>query len=422
MHSPHFPSQKQKQGKNSQKGVALIMVIVSLLFITYIALEVTYETNVEYIVQSRKLNELKAYYAAKAGLKIGLLRSHVYQQIQEKIPPEFQNSLRQFIDFPFRWPPTDLLALASKVDQSLFQQSLKDSIFDGTYDSFIENEGDKIDISNLGSPSQILSQLAYQQLNTLLKNALENEKSNQEQTPYRWKALKNTDIPFIINNIVDWQDPNTRSLNGGPESLQYSNLSFDEDTVFPPNRVLRSLSELHMIAGIKDILYEIIEPHITLYGNKFINPNGISKEILMALHEALNEQERIDFLLKAKEEFPFDAQNFFELLGEVGLDEESVKEIKDLPLQFNASYNFRVIGTSQVGDIIKTITVITQNTAKIEEQLFKIMELEIKRIEKKKGKQTSTSRKKSPKRVRKKASSRGSNPNKSPQIVHWEEN
>ena len=49
---------KNRPHKNN-KGIAILIAIFSLGILTFIALEVSYETNVEYVVASQKVNRLK---------------------------------------------------------------------------------------------------------------------------------------------------------------------------------------------------------------------------------------------------------------------------------------------------------------------------------------------------------------------------
>jgi len=65
----------------SKRGIALIMATTSLVIMNYIAMEIMYESSVEYIINSQNLHRIKAYYAAKAGLDISLLRLKLYVKI-----------------------------------------------------------------------------------------------------------------------------------------------------------------------------------------------------------------------------------------------------------------------------------------------------------------------------------------------------
>ena len=51
-------------------GIAMMMAIFTVTVLMIIATEVMYETNIELIVSSQQVNQLKAHYAAKAGVQI----------------------------------------------------------------------------------------------------------------------------------------------------------------------------------------------------------------------------------------------------------------------------------------------------------------------------------------------------------------
>ncbi|RYZ80812.1 MAG: hypothetical protein EOP06_24670 [Proteobacteria bacterium] len=53
----------------NEKGMALIIAITVMIMITWIAMEVSYDSLVEYNVNANALNRLKAYYAAKSGVE-----------------------------------------------------------------------------------------------------------------------------------------------------------------------------------------------------------------------------------------------------------------------------------------------------------------------------------------------------------------
>ena len=92
-------------GKKNKKGVALILAVTSLLFMVYIAKEVSRDSLIEYAVNSQELNRLKAYYAARNGMSVALLRVKLFQQVTRmSLPPSFSTQLEQVWKFPFAWP------------------------------------------------------------------------------------------------------------------------------------------------------------------------------------------------------------------------------------------------------------------------------------------------------------------------------
>ena len=61
-------------GRKNQKGVALMIAIFTVVIVLYLAMEILYETNIEYAVNAQAVHKVKAYYAAKSGYELSLLR------------------------------------------------------------------------------------------------------------------------------------------------------------------------------------------------------------------------------------------------------------------------------------------------------------------------------------------------------------
>src|ERR1035437_6935027 len=62
----------------SEKGVALLIALFAMTLMTFIAVEVSYDTSVDYVVAAQQVNRVRAYYAAKSGIEISLLRIMLY--------------------------------------------------------------------------------------------------------------------------------------------------------------------------------------------------------------------------------------------------------------------------------------------------------------------------------------------------------
>jgi general secretion pathway protein K len=70
----------------NQKGIALILAMFTIVIVSYLATEIAYETNVEYLVNAAAVQHVKAYYAARAGIELSLLRIKIYNQVTSQIP------------------------------------------------------------------------------------------------------------------------------------------------------------------------------------------------------------------------------------------------------------------------------------------------------------------------------------------------
>lgn len=338
-----FRSSKRSGDKNaaqnlSEKGMAIILAVFTVVIISYLAVEISYESNVEYIVNANSIQRLKAYYAAKSAMQLSLLRIKIFSKIQsqfgDKIPPEQRHYLNMIWSMPFAWPPI-IPTEASAVDKDLINDTAKESFMDSIYRADIIDEGSKIDITDLVSKSKFLRDSTRR----LLKNIYDNKVKNDEVWARRHDDLR---IDEVLNNVVDWMDSDTQGLNGNDERSYYSDLGSQD---LPPNRAFRTPEELKMVKGMTDDLYDLYKDQITVYGMKGINPNLASKEILMSLDPSLT-AEVVTEIIKRRGDPDLggeykDAADFWGFANSKGARVTDEIE-KNSPLTFDAVYNFRI--------------------------------------------------------------------------------
>jgi general secretion pathway protein K len=87
-----------------------MMAIFATSLMIFLAVEVSYDTSVEYLVASQQVNRLKAYYAAKAGVEMSLLRILIYKKAMAQF---WRSTQRQRIDA--RSYLADAIRLASDI-------------------------------------------------------------------------------------------------------------------------------------------------------------------------------------------------------------------------------------------------------------------------------------------------------------------
>nr|HMN67690.1 hypothetical protein [Bdellovibrionales bacterium] len=96
------------QALRSQKGVAMLIAMFAFTLLSFIAIEVAYDTSVDQVVSSQQVNRVRAYYAAKAGVEISLLRVMLYKQAIAAFGDTLganKSLLDPIWAFPFAWPP-----------------------------------------------------------------------------------------------------------------------------------------------------------------------------------------------------------------------------------------------------------------------------------------------------------------------------
>ena len=347
----------------NQSGVAILMAITTVAIIAFLAVELAYDTASEYLISAQEIQRLKARYAAKAGVEISLLRIHIYRQAMEQLGSQLgeQKALLDKVwTTPFFWPLV-LPQEASRIDQEQMQEILKDSFMDASFQATIESESSKIDLTDLVSPSKGLAKIAKQNLIRMI----ENKKNNDEE----WlDTHRDLNAEEIVNNIIDWQDKDSVSLNGGDESSNYS--SRNADVQLPPNQPFKTIDELHMVTGMTDSLYDFLSPQVTLYGAKGVQVNHASENILMSLDSTISP----DIAKAIREKIqgpdgPFnDKQQFFSFLQSQGITSQGIED-SGVPLLFDVEYNFKIRSHGQYGRSSSDIIAIVYDFDKVKERL-----------------------------------------------------
>ena len=231
------------------------------------------DSQIEYQFNRYRMNELQARYNAQSGIGLSLLRVYIFKGIENSLDGSWDSVLRPLLDrvwfFPFSWPlppPEEWL----ESDKQTLQGITKQSFFKGAYGVSIAPEDGFLDVNALSSPFQPLRKFTFETLFQLLINAREQEKKLKD----KYQA---DDFVRIINNLSDWTDWDNESQNGGSEEIL-------EEGKKPLNRSFISIEEIKKVPGLSQEIYEILRPHITVYGSNALNINYSSKEVLEALN------------------------------------------------------------------------------------------------------------------------------------------
>lgn len=335
--------------QNARKnGVAMLMAMTSLILMIYLASEVSKDSTLEYVVNSQEINRIKAYYAARNSMDVALLRIKIYQQVSGmQLPPGFAQEIDQIWKFPFAWP-LPLVGGMSTNDKDSSEEKSKEALFDGQYDHMISDEGSKIDINDLASPSEVLRTTTAKQLLNIFEQQLESNDEFRDQ-------YQNFNFTELINRITDWMTDtqDNQSKNGGDKRAAFQALGED----YPPNRGFRTLDELRLVPGMTDEFYNLLAPQITIYGSKAINPNLASSKVLKSLDKGISDEsikevlERRDdpdkggpFKGASSDECRNDFKNFI-----TGLGSQLSAEFDKIPFSCDKVLNFRIQATGRSG-------------------------------------------------------------------------
>lgn len=357
----------------NQKGVALLIAIFAMILTVMIATEVAYETQVEYISSSQSLNRIKAYYAAKAGVELSLFRVHLYKKAMAQFGDQLKENksmLDPIWQFPFMWPPTAALDGVNEVDKSMIEDVVKESTMDSQYAVTIVSEGGKIDINDLGSNNKALAAGIRAQILQIFENELENNEAFKDK-------YENYKFEELVNNIQDYVDEDKEGLNKSDESQAYDQPDDVKGFQLPPNRPFQTVEELHMVADMEDVFFDLLKNKITVYGTKGINVNYADEPVLKALDPQLKDDVLKEVIKRRSTPElggPFkDEDDFYGFLDGKGMRTDNLRKAK-LPLIFDAEYNFRIISTGLSGNVKREITAITYDIDSLTPRYVEILD------------------------------------------------
>ncbi len=320
-----------KHSRN-ESGVALFMVVAAMSVLAILVTEFTYVAQVNSRMAHDGLDQVRAHYAAKTGLKISLLRLKAFQQVnalisgmtggagaaaQSLIPKQ---ALERIWSFPLLFPiPTEIPGLLPSQKEELAKFA-KASQIPGTFTAVIESESGKLNINSIlepysaaalspaaspsakasasPSPTPSATVSATPSATPSATASFNPQEARQQfqtflQTLYDQKATQDPDfadqhrdfrVEDFTDSLFEYIDRSYEKKNSGlPE------------WVAPKRAPLVSLSELHTIAPLDDELFELFAPALTIGLTSGINLNTMQAPTLTALFPNLTEEEIKEF-------------------------------------------------------------------------------------------------------------------------------
>jgi general secretion pathway protein K len=337
----------------SQKGLALVLAVFLVALMMWIATEVTYEASLEYQIHAQAINRTKAYYAAVAGIELGLLRLQLFQRFKQQFannPAVPKDLLNMIWSFPINWPPPS----STPSGFTDFQNPAEESLMDANFVLLIQDEGSKIDINDLDSPSEVIRNTTRKQILQILTSREENDPDFRSRNP-------NFRAEEFLNNLTDWIDADRESRNGGSEGQYYSMMrGLPKSEIFPPNRFFRTIGEITQVAGVTPEVFSILSPLITVFGTKAINPNTANPEVLKAIHSSITNEVIAKFEERKSQpgQSFVNADQFWNFLNSEGGARVPTEVQQNTPLVFDDILSFKMTSTGRVGNNFRKIEVV----------------------------------------------------------------
>ncbi len=335
------PVLEQKPG---QSGIALFMVISAMSILSVLCTEFVYIAQMNQTVAFDGLDQLKAHYLAKSGFKLSLLRLKAFQQVKSAMKSMgaggggaggaaiSKSVIDKVWSFPFFYPiPADLpgLSLLQKESITKFQ---KTSGLEGNFSAVIESESSKYNLNSIHAayvpspspsssptpgtqaspnpnPSPTTSEFDPEGARTSLREYLSQLYTNKLEHDQEFaEEYRDWRFDDFMDNLFAWADRAYERKTSAPS-----------EGMTPKGAPFYSLSELHMISGMEDRIYDLFAPALTVSLTPGINVNTLKEATLKALIPTITPEEITDFF-KFRDAEDVDntfkaAEDFFKYVG-----------------------------------------------------------------------------------------------------------
>ncbi|MBN1114387.1 MAG: general secretion pathway protein GspK, partial [Oligoflexia bacterium] len=293
--------------RNSNKGIALLIVVTCVAVITVLVIELNYNARISTTLAANYKDNLRAYYLARSSVNIALLRLSILKKIRGADMGGFKvpNAILDLVwSLPFVFPPPEALFVSSEIDDEAdlgtreMLKEIKEKINIsgvGSFEQGIEGLDSKLNINILAQTEEGIQKFK-EIMGTHYANKIESDESFGHRYPIEY-------FDEMLNNIVDWIDTDTDSRNGGDENNYYERQN-------PPysarNSAMLTISEMHMIEGMTDELCDFISPIITVFSSGSINVNNSEIDMIKVIDNRLSDEEIRLFRERLEQEGPFE--------------------------------------------------------------------------------------------------------------------
>ncbi|MCX6112489.1 MAG: type II secretion system protein GspK [Proteobacteria bacterium] len=310
--------------RQNKRGMALLLVLASIVVITVMIVELNYNARMASSMSANYRDEIAAEYLAKSSVNVALLRLAIVRKIKTfqmgsfTIPPDV---ISMIISMPF------------------------------IFDHSITGMDSKININMVALNEDSITTFKEQ-----MKNLYAAKVTSDESFGHRYSM---DDFEILLNNIIDWIDADNESMNGGDETKYYDR----KDPPYKPrNASIPTLSELHMIEGMNDELFDFISPMLTVFSTGKINVNKISDDMWKTIDNRLTDDEIKAVRAKIDVEGPF--TNEKELRTWIGQNTK-IPSTEFNPLKISLAFddeNFKIEATGYSGKVLKKIVCYVSNS------------------------------------------------------------
>lgn len=395
------PSPKPSRPQD-QSGIALFMVIAAMGVLSLLVTEFTSITHVNQQIAYDGLDQVKAHYLAKSGLKMSLLRLKAYQQVKAflggsaaasnpilaavggSIPPGL---IEKIWNFPLQLPIPPEAPGLTPLERERMAKFNANSGIDGQLSALIESDGSKFNLNQVinrfgstassngsqppaqpgaptpgATPSPTPSAVPFnpdEARRSFLDYLGQVFKSKFEDDPDFADEFRDLHVEDLGDAILAWMDRTYDSRLVGSASSEQ----------IPVKRApFYHFSELHQLPGMQDEIYDVLAEAFSVGMSGNINVNTMNEATLKALFTDLTKDEVTEFFkyrndekadhsFKNEEEFyKYALTNFSNFRGDQGRIDEFKNKLRTRGIALVADEaSFKVTSTATVNQATQTI-------------------------------------------------------------------
>ncbi|MFH1469709.1 MAG: hypothetical protein ABIO70_35310 [Pseudomonadota bacterium] len=314
-----------RRRRESESGVALLMVVGAIMIVTVLVAEMNYGARVRLLLAAHQTEEVQAYWLARTGVNIYrlilagnmALKNSSIADYGAMFGVNIGDALWQAVPFISTGLMRMLFVSGGDVDdfededlqQVRTEGTVSDEIaaqsrekaqaghfggknfldFDGDFNASIVDEDRKVNLNGFAS-RQESSSLQTEVTATSLYGLMSGQENDQ------WFYDRNIDRWEIIGNVADWVDRDSArcGLRSGYEDDLYNR--YDDDYL-AKNAPFDSKEEVRLVAGWEGEVYERYQDRVTVWGSGKINVNTADREVVAGLLRAYIQPQPADSVI-----------------------------------------------------------------------------------------------------------------------------
>lgn len=382
--------------RRRRSGIALLVAISTVLILTVVVTELTYNARVRYLIAAHEKERAQAYWVSQTGINLYKLILSANKSMEgssaggmaESLGINIGDALWQWVsvintglmrmlfasggdiddddldEFKKTGEVSDEVEEASREASRFSDKNFLD--FDGDFNAEVTDEDSKLNVSLLANHSGLLTESAVGQQLYGLMSGEEND---------AWFRDRNIDRWDMIANLKDWVDVDT--MGSGRSGGQEDNLYNNRDSAYlAKNAAFDTFDEIRLVEGWQDDVMERFGDQLTIHGTGKININTATDEVLFALIKAYvmpapMDQQVHQIVEQIREHMWFtnfnNGKDFAQFLGGMGY---TVSD--ELQSQLGkSSKTFKVVSTGLVGNTsVTTTAIIDYNSSQVGEVIY----------------------------------------------------